>query len=182
MRSWSRFALAVCLHIAILSAGEISSCAPNGIGITCNIFESDPDVFSLTTSVVPGYLVLLDGAGVDQTNVANWTDVLTFINDGNGFATTAQLLDEACNCFPSFATVTMGGVEFVVATPPETVYSPSGTDVYNIFSDASSGSQVPEPASLGLAAAALIVLCFIGRKGGCHESTSLRCGNRGRGA
>ena len=188
MRSWFGLIAASCFHVTIASAGQISTCSPNGVGITCNIFETDAsgnpseisNAFSLGTSVVPGYVVLLEGAGVDQTNVANWSDVLTFIDDGNGFASTAQLLSEGCNCFPSFATVTMGGVEFVVETPPQTVYSPSGTDVYNIFSDEAGETQIPEPASFGLIAVSLIGLSLIRRKGGCHESTSLRCVDRHR--
>ena len=168
MRSCFALLTVLCLDVSIASAGSISNCSPNGVGITCNIFETDAfgnpseisNAFSLGTIVVPGYVVLLEGAGLDQTNVANWSDVLTFIDDGNGFASTAQLLSDGCNCFPNYNTVSMGGVQFIVETPPVTVYSPSGTDVYNIFSDETGESQIPEPGTLGFVGLSLLMVVF----------------------
>jgi hypothetical protein len=146
-----------------LHAGPVSSCTPNmTVGITCNVFETDAggnpseisNVFSLGTNTVAGYVVLLEMSGADQTNNANWSDVLHFIDDGMGFASTAQLLSAGCNCFPSFAMVNAAGAAFIVesATPP-TVYSP-GSDTYNIFS----AEEVPEPGAAWLLAFGLIAL------------------------
>ena len=146
-----------------LHAGPVSSCSPNmTVGITCNVFETDAggnpsemsSIFPLGTSAVAGYVVLLEMAGADPTNNANWSDVLKFIDDGSGFASTAQLLSVGCNCFPSFATVNAAGAAFIVeSSSPPTVYSP-GSDTYNIFS----AEEVPEPGALWLLSGGLIAL------------------------
>lgn len=145
--------------------GSISGCAPNlsGIGITCNVFETDASgnaseissIFPLGDTAVAGYVVLLETAGADQSNTANWSDVLHFIDNGGGLATTAQLLSQGCNCFPDFATVNASGGTFIVENPaPPTVYTASGTDIYNIFSF----EEAPEPVSFLLAALGLAAL------------------------
>jgi len=122
---------------------------------------------------VAGYVVLLEASGADQTNVANWSDILHFIDDGGGFASTAQLLSDGCNCFPSFATVTAAGGSFIVETQTgtgndftdSTQFSPSGTDFYNIFSDApvNETGDVPEPGSLVLVGGGLVVAGLLRR-------------------
>ncbi|HYL72795.1 MAG TPA: PEP-CTERM sorting domain-containing protein [Bryobacteraceae bacterium] len=173
------------LVVTVARAAPVSSCTANmsGVGITCNVFESDvsgnpsemSNIFSLGTSAVAGYVVLLEASGADQTNVANWSDVLHFIDDGGGFASTAQLLSDGCNCFPSFATVNAAGGAFIVETQTgtgddftdSTQYSPSGTDVYNIFSGApvNETGDVPEPASVALLGGGLVASMVVERLG-----------------
>ena len=177
------------LAVMVARSAPVSSCTPNmsGVGITCNIFESDvngnpsemSNIFSLGTSAVAGYVVLLEAPGADQTNLANWSDVLHFIDGGGGFASTAQLLSDGCNCFPSFATVNAAGGAFIVETQTgtgndftdSTQYSPSGTDVYNIFSDApvNETGDVPEPGSVALLGGGLVAMGL--RRLGYHFTT-----------
>jgi PEP-CTERM motif len=159
------------------SAAPISSCVANlsGIGITCNVYESNAggnpseisSIFSLGTSAVAGYVVLLESPTADETNIANWSDVLHFIDDGVGLASTAQLLSAGCGCFPSFATVSAAAGQFIVETQfgtgddfkDFTTYQPTVTDTYNIYS-AAPLTAVPEPGSFFLAGATVLSLAL----------------------
>jgi len=153
----------------------------SGIGITCNIYESDASgnpseissIFSLGTTAVAGYVVLLESPLADQTNTAMWSDVLHFIDDGVGFSTTAQLLSDGCACFPTFTAVNAAGAQFIVETQfgtgndftDFTPYQPTATDTYNIYS-AAPFVLAPEPQSWWMLAGGLAVLGLLRRRDG----------------
>jgi hypothetical protein len=165
---------AVFTIVSSVSAGPISTCANHvgDSGFTCNIYETLADgtpsdasnTFSFPTaqSVSSGYIVLMDAPGADQTDSTQWSDVLHFIDDGLGQATTGQLLSIGCNCYPTYAQVTAvahlfmletqvgTGNDFLDSTPYVT-----GFNTFNIFS--ASPDPVPEPASFALMGSSLLI-------------------------
>lgn len=192
--TWLAMAGVVSLLTALPgAAAPISSCVvnPGGQSFTCNVFESNANgapseisnIFQLTTGVTAGYIVLLEHAGLDQTNNHNWSDVLHLIDDGGGtpgVATTGQLLSDGCNgtldpfsCFPTFAQVNAVPHAFAVQAQTgtgddftdKTVFQ-SGLNIYNIFSAApvNEGEVTPEPGTMGLIAAGLVGAGLLARR------------------
>jgi hypothetical protein len=164
--------------MAACANAEPTRCTPNtsSAGFTCNIFESlangDPSdvsgIFALPNLVTAGYVILLETAGSLPADNTQWSDVLHFIDNGQGSAITGQLLSAGCNnaaapfsCFPTFATVNSVPNAFLIeAATGATVFS-AGPNTYNIFMDAGAvTATAPEPASvlLGLSGFALLVL------------------------
>lgn len=151
-----------------------SSCA-NDIGdsgFSCNFYESlagvpsevsDIVAFPSGQSTTAGYIVLLESPSSSHTDPTQWSDILQFIDNGTGNATSAQLLSSGCNCFPSLTTVeaapnlfltetqTGTGNDFLDSTPYV-----SGFNTFNIFSAAPDPlTSAPEPDSLVLFASGL---------------------------
>ncbi len=159
-------------------AGQISSCQDNigSPGFTCNIYESDAsgnpsdigNVITLPNSVTAGYVVLLDNAS-DNTNQANWSDVLVFTSS------TVQLYSIGCNiatgntsCFPTYSTVTGAPNAFILegaVAPTQYLSSPNTYNIYSDESDEGGGPShgVPEPATFGMLGAGLAGV-FLARK------------------
>jgi hypothetical protein len=64
-----------------------------------------------------GYVVILENGTSDPRNIANWSDVIHFINNGNGKATSIQMLAGGPNqagYFPSLSTVSHGQSAFII--------------------------------------------------------------------
>jgi hypothetical protein len=155
-----------------LSAGPVSACVNHvgDSGFTCNIFETLADgtpseisnifAFPAAQSVVSGYIVLLETPSSSQTDPTQWSDVLHFIDNGSGQATSGQLLSSGCNCFPTSLQVNATAHAFIVEAQTGTgndfldsTAFVAGFNTFNIFSAA----PVSEPASIGLMASALLV-------------------------
>jgi len=158
--------------VGIAGAAPISNCLLNDPadiqqGITCNIFESLNDgtpsevsgLVALPIIAVAGYIGVLENAGGSHTDPSQWSDVLSFVNRGDGLAVSLQLLSIGCNvaagdtsCFPNPAQVAAFIVESAV--DPTVFVAPAiiGDNFYNIYS-----SDVPEPATAGLVVIALLV-------------------------
>ena len=183
------FALFVCAAAALACSSKsyaaplVSACTVNnsgaGPGITCNLYESENGESSNLVSLpqppgggaAAGYVVLLEGGNpndtANQNNVANWSDVVVFLNAAGaptGTATTAQLVSDGSGLFPSLATVLGSTHAFILETQTGTgndntdvtVYSPA-PNTYNIFSDSpAKENDLPEPASISLLAAGLL--------------------------
>jgi len=141
-------------------------------GFTCNFYETQGGVASEISDIVAfptgqattaGYIVLLESPASSHTDPTQWSDILQFIDNGGGIATSAQLLSSGCNCFPSVATVFAAPNLFLVETQvgtgddflDSTPYV-SGFNTFNIFSAAPDPpSPAPEPGSILLFASGL---------------------------
>lgn len=155
--------------VATATPAHISSCAGNGgglAGFTCNAFETDANgtpaessnIFALSNGVTAGFIVLLEHPSSLQTDNTQWSDVLHLIDNGQGIATTGQLLSDP-SVFPSFAQVNAAPNAFIVETQTGTgndftdftVFN-ANPNTYNIFSGApineNDPTTVPEPGSL----------------------------------
>jgi hypothetical protein len=118
-------------------------------------------IVTLPNSVGPGYVVIMDCGNptvtADRNNVSNWSDVLHFIDSGEG-ARTAQLLS-AGGAMPSLATVLANPNVFMQETQAGTGLDDTDNtvfnagNIYNVHSAASRGcapAQVPEGDTLML--------------------------------
>lgn len=124
---------------------------------TCNVREvaagkaSDiSSVFSLPALVIAGYVILKEDPAKPNDDRSNWSDVLHFLNRGDGLSTTYQIVSSGCNkgpgnviCFPSYSTVIANNAGFITEVQygaqndsvDATVYQPA-PNTYNIFSAA----------------------------------------------
>jgi hypothetical protein len=194
IKGW--FGAATLVVCALLSAGvagatPVSNCIA-GIDaghFSCVLFESDAlgnpsdisNIILIPAGAIPisaGYLVLMDSGDPnnvgDESNQSLWSNVVNFIDLGNGTSSSLQLLSRGCNiatnntsCFPSFATVNNALNDFELEPPsgifvynPEGGANPTQNHTYTITS---SPGAAPEPATLGLIGSALVGLAF-GRK------------------
>ena len=173
------------------SGPPVSNCTNDvgDSGFTCNFFETaggapsdSSDVVSFPSvptiqSVSAGYVVLLESPGGSQTDPTQWSDVLHFIDNGTGFATSAQLLSNGCNCFPTSAVVNAALHAFFVENQTgvgndfiDSTQFVTGFNTFNIFSASpvsgpapTDPSPAPEPASLALMGFALTLLFAFAR-------------------
>lgn len=171
------FIAALLCSFSVNAAQLTSSCTvnPTGGGFTCDLFESDHGESSNVVTLPiggfgAGYAVLLESgdanATADQNNIANWSDILIFLNsDGRpvGTAATVQLVSDGSGLFPSLSAVLQAPHAFILETQTGTgndatdvtVYSPS-PNTYNVHSDAPvNEGDVPEPAAVSLVALGL---------------------------
>ncbi len=123
-------------------------------------------IFSLPSTVNAGYVVILAPGGT-QNNIATWADVIVFIDNGNGHATTLQMLVAGPNdasYFPSLNKVKNNPNAFIAETQGAmfTDYSvTSGSQVRNYhFFNGTLG--VPDGGStlLFLASTLVVLLAF----------------------
>lgn len=150
----------------------VSGCSGTAAAFTCDFYETDlgdmSNKVTLPAPVTAGYVVLKDAAAPANSVVSNWSDVLWFINGGNGLATMAQLLSDP-STFPTYAAVTAVPNAFVLevdnsAGPSTTTYA-AGPLVYNIHSiEESTSTATPETGTLSLLASGLIGLMAVGKK------------------
>jgi len=179
VRARSFVLLAVALGIAsVASAGPISFCTNNigDSGFTCNFFEttaagvpsdtSNVVAFPVSQSTSAGYVVLLESPGGSHFDSTQWSDVLQFIDNGTGAATSAQLFSSTSPSFPTPAQVNSAANLFLVENQTGTgndfidsTQFVAGFNAFNIFSASpvSGPSLAPEPASIGLVGLALIL-------------------------
>jgi hypothetical protein len=62
------------------------------------------DIFTLPTQVNPGWVVIVEDPSLSNKNTSNWSVIAHFIDNGNGKATTLQLLTggpDQADYFPS---------------------------------------------------------------------------------
>jgi hypothetical protein len=130
-------------------------------------------IFTLPQQVNAGYVIILKQGTNDPRNIANWSDVIHFIDNGRGKATTIQMLDGGPNqasYFPSLATIRHNPVAVVVAAENEdgftlfTDYSVRSKQKRNYhFFTADTFAAVPDGGStlllLAIAFVALIIFC-----------------------
>jgi hypothetical protein len=79
--------------------------------------SSVSSIFALPQTVNAGYVVILRNTTGDLRDIANWSDVIHFINDGNGKATSIQMLAGGPNqagYFPSLSTVSHSPSAFII--------------------------------------------------------------------
>jgi hypothetical protein len=176
--------------VSLAKAGPVSNCASNtgAPGFTCNIFETNVDgtasetsnILTLPSPVGAGFLVLMESPTGDQNDQTQWSDVVQFIDGGNGIATTLRFFSDT-GAFPSLQTVQNGPSQFIteVQTGTGSDFTDSTlftattngvTATYNIFSGApvneneGGGVTTPEPASIALFGLGFIALIVRARK------------------
>lgn len=127
-------ALAASGSAAVLTSGCAFNSGNSG-PFTCDLFEVDaagnPSQMSAIVTLPvplnpPGFIVLLEHPNSNQNDPTQWSDVVVLDTmNAQGFATTAQLLSDGCNCFtPTFVSgVLSGSTVFAVETQTGT-----GTD------------------------------------------------------
>ncbi|MDB6147218.1 MAG: hypothetical protein JWO45_882 [Spartobacteria bacterium] len=132
-------------------------------------FSYQSPIITLPISVNAGYVVILDNLALDPKDTSNWSDVIRFIDNGTGKATTMQMFvggPDQASYFPSFNKVNNASHVFIAETSDTggsstqfTEYSVSGnkTREYHFFTAAipETGATV---ALLGLALAFVFAL------------------------
>jgi hypothetical protein len=137
---------------------ELLSGAPSSIG----------DIFTLPQPVNAGYVVILK-SGNHPTNIANWMDVIHFIDNGHGKATTVQMLDgggDQASYFPSLSVIKHNPSAFIIEGAGDftdfTDYSVKGKQKRNYHFYTADARAVPDSGStlmlLGLPFIGLVVL------------------------
>jgi hypothetical protein len=132
-------------------------------------FSFQSAIFALPIAVNPGFVVIVADPTLSVKDPSNWTDVIRFINDGNGKATTMQMFvggPDQASYFPTVNKVLNASHIFIANSSLAnggwtdfTDYSVSGSKVrtYHFFTGA-----IPEGGStlalLGIAFAALFLL------------------------
>jgi hypothetical protein len=132
-------------------AAPISSCFLNDPldqqqGITCNIHRS-PDIVPMPIITVAGFIGILDDTLL--------TDVLSFVDRGDGLSVSLQLLSIGCNCFPNAGQI----AAFIPRSPvdPTVFQAPAivGTNTFNVYTQ-----DTPEPSTALLVLASLVLFFF----------------------
>jgi hypothetical protein len=142
------------------SALVIDQCASNGLGFTCDLYESNAGtVTDLPNDVLGGYVVITSDV-LNPSNVSAWRDVVRFLPIG--IASTIDLLNSAA-LFPTFAAVSAVPNAFLGVDLPITTYTVTN-NIYNFHLDGDDGTPVPEPASLALLGAGLLGYAFMRRR------------------
>lgn len=134
-------------------------------------FSFQSAIFTLPIAVNPGFVIIVADPTLSVKDPSNWSDVIRFINDGTGHATTLQMFvggPDQASYFPTVTKVLNASHVFVANASLAnggwtdfTDYSVSGTKVrtYHFFTGA---ITTPEAGStlalLGIAFAALFVL------------------------
>lgn len=192
MKSQWFFSIAVGLFALNFPAGATpvptSNCANDvgDSGFTCNFYESlagvpseVSDIVSFPQTVTAGYIVLLESPVSSHTDPTQWSDILQFIDNGGGTATSGQLLSSGCNCFPTSGVVQSSPNLFLVETQvgtgndflDSTQYI-SGFNTFNIFSAAPDpASPAPEPASILLFGSGLVLCLAHLKKRSCTSNS-----------
>jgi protein with PEP-CTERM/exosortase system signal len=127
-------------------------------------------IFTLPQPVNAGYVIILKDGTNDPRNIANWTDVIHFIDNGRGKATTIQMMDDGpdqASYFPSLSTLRHSPVAVIVEAKNEdgftlfTDYSVRSKQKRNYHFFTAEAVSVPDGGStlafLGIAFSALIV-------------------------
>jgi hypothetical protein len=127
-------------------------------------------IFTLPRPVNAGYVIILKRGTNDPRNVANWSDVIHFIDSGRGKATTIQMMDggpDQASYFPSLSTIRHNPVAVIVEAKNEdgftlfTDYSVRSKQKRNYHFFTADAVSVPDSGStlalLGIAFSALIV-------------------------
>jgi hypothetical protein len=172
-----RLLLFVSFASCLAFAAPVSNCAANPPavgGFTCNVYPSladgtpseVSDIFKLFDVVSAGFIVLLESPTADPQDVSQWSDVLELIDNGDENATTARLMSNGCNCFPTFDTVSNYPSGFLVENQSGsgddfvdfTVFT-GGLNTFNIYSG-SPVNDVPEPATVALMGGGLSLLAY----------------------
>jgi hypothetical protein len=177
--------------VSNVSAGPVSTCLNHvgDSGFTCNIYETLADgtpsdisnILSFPTGQVvsPGFIVLLESPGANQTDPTQWSDVFQFIDNGDGTSTTGQLFSSGCNCYPTYSQINAAPNLFMTETQigtgndfvDSTTFAP-GLNVFNIFSAAP--DPIPEPASSALLVSGLLLAVACTRLKKYQPATSSR--------
>jgi hypothetical protein len=120
------FSLAAMALAANAQAIPLTHFLPNAAGgfeafIYPELLDGTPSVvggiFALPQTVNAGYVIILENAASNPRDIANWSDVITFIDNGNGKATSIQMLDGGPNqatYFPSLSMVSHSPSAFVI--------------------------------------------------------------------
>jgi hypothetical protein len=140
-------------------------------------FASQSANFALPFAVNPGYVIIVDDPTVSQKTTSNWSDVIRFINNGTGKATTMQMFaggPDQASYFPSLAKVMNSPHVFLTESSATgcvftdfTNYSINTNKVrnYHFFTAAAPLAAVPEGAStLLLFAIALFALFMLHKR------------------
>jgi VPDSG-CTERM motif len=140
-------------------------------------FTSQSAIFTLPFAVNPGYVIIVDDPTVSNRNTSNWSDVIRFIGNGTGKATTMQMFTggpDQTSYFPSLAKVMNSPHVFITESSATgggftdfTDYSVSTNKVrnYRFYTAAAPLVATPDSGStLTLLGVALCALFFVRKK------------------